>query len=100
MESRKNDIIDDKLRWDLLPLDLVEKVVEVFHMGAKKYEPNSWQGLENGFNRYKSAFFRHLVAFEKGQTTDPESGLNHMAHAAWNALAMLHFAIKEQSKSE
>lgn len=25
MESKKNDIIDNKLRWDLLPLLLVEK---------------------------------------------------------------------------
>lgn len=96
MESRKNDIVDDKLRWDLLPLDLVEKVVEVFHYGAKKYAPNSWQNLENGFDRYKAAFFRHLVAFEKGQVTDTESGLNHMAHAAWNALAMLHFANRSE----
>lgn len=37
-ESFKNDYKDDKLRWDLLPLDLIEEVVKVYHFGAKKYD--------------------------------------------------------------
>lgn len=40
-ESIKNDFKDDKLRWDLLPLELIEEVVKVYHFGAKKYAPNS-----------------------------------------------------------
>lgn len=100
MESRKNDIIEDKLRWDLLPLDLVEKVVEVYHMGSKKYSPNTWQNLENGYQRYKSAMLRHLVAHEKGETIDKESGLLHLQHVAWNALAILHFALKEEKQTK
>ncbi len=96
MESNKNDIVEDKLRWDLLPLSLVKEVVKVFHFGAKKYSPNSWQELEDGYNRYKAAFFRHVEAFERGEMRDQESGLFHLAHAAWNALAMLHFAIEKE----
>lgn len=34
-ESFKNDYKNDKLRWDLLPLDLIEEVVKVYHFGAK-----------------------------------------------------------------
>ena len=34
-ESIKNDYKDDKLRRDLLPLDLIEEVVKVYHFGAK-----------------------------------------------------------------
>ena len=96
MESRKNDIIEDKLRWDLLPLSLIKEVVKVFHFGARKYSPNSWQNLEDGYNRYKAAFFRHTEAYESGEFFDKESGLPHLAHAAWNALAMLHFSLKTQ----
>lgn len=95
-ESIKNDFKDDKLRWDLLPLQLVEKVVEVFHFGAKKYSPNSWQSLPDGYDRYKAALLRHITAYERGETKDPESGLHHLAHAAWNALAILHFALKNE----
>ena len=94
MEGRKNDIADDKLRWELLPLSLIKEVVKVFHFGAKKYTPNTWQNLDNGYERYKAAFFRHVEAFESGEIIDKESGLNHMAHACWNALAMLYFALK------
>lgn len=94
-ESVKNDIKDNKLRWDLLPLELVEKIVEVYHFGAKKYAPNTWQNLENGYDRYKAALFRHLTAFEKGETHDNESGLHHLSHMAWNAIALLYFALKK-----
>lgn len=100
MESRKNDIIEDKLRWDLLPLDLVEKIVEIYHHGAKKYAPNTWKGLEDGENRYFSALMRHLTAHRKGELTDPESGKLHMAHVAWNAIALLHFATEKQHGEE
>ena len=39
-KSVKNDIIDDKLRWDLLPMEEIEDIVKVYHAGAKKYGPN------------------------------------------------------------
>lgn len=34
---------------------------------------------------------RHLLAFWSGQDLDEESGLPHLAHAAWHCLAMLAF---------
>lgn len=93
-ESIKNDFKDDKLRWDLLPLELIEKVVEVYHFGAKKYAPNSWQNLPDVENRYYSALMRHLCAYRKGETKDEESGLHPLAHVIWNAIALLYFAIR------
>lgn len=99
MESKKNDRADGKLRWELLPLWLIEKLVEVFHFGASKYGPNTWQGLEDGENRYRAALLRHLTAHEKGELRDPESGLLHAQHLAWNALAILYFAIKKEGKN-
>ena len=92
-ESYKNDRKDGKQRWELLPLPLVEEVVKVYTFGAGKYAPNTWMKLENGYERYKAAMLRHLVAYEKGEVNDPESGLHHLAHMAWNALAVLHFAM-------
>lgn len=93
--SVKNDRKDGKPRWELLPLELVEDVVKVYTFGAEKYAENSWQNLDDGYRRYKAALLRHIVAYEKGEVTDPESGLPHMAHAAWNALALLHFSKQE-----
>lgn len=92
----KNDFKDGKLRWDLLPLDVIEKVVEIYTFGAKKYKENSWQNLPDGYRRYKAALFRHITAYEKGEVYDSESGCMHLAHAAWNAIAMLYFGMKEE----
>ena len=86
-DSKKYD--QGKLRWDLLPLNLIEKVVEIYTFGAEKYGPNTWQNLEDGYNRYKAAMFRHLMEFEKGNVIDDESGKEHLAHMVWNAIAML-----------
>lgn len=99
-ESVKNDVRDDKLRWDLLPLQLIKKIVEVYHFGAKKYGPNTWQNLDNGYNRYKAAMFRHLTAFEEGEFYDQESKLPHLAHMAWNAIALLYFSLKTEKHHE
>lgn len=100
MESIKNDFKDGKLRWDLLPLDLIEKVVEVYDFGSHKYAPNTWQNLENGKERYLAAHFRHLCAWRKGEKNDPESGLNHLQHCIWNLLAVLHYELKENSHEQ
>lgn len=87
----KNDALDDKLRWDLLPMAEVEDIVKLFHRGAKKYKPNSWKNLENGFERYRAALMRHMMAYLNGERYDPETEANHLTAVAWNALVMLWF---------
>ena len=86
--SKKNDRIDDKPMWELLPLQDIEDVVKVYTAGAKKYGPDQWQNLPDGYKRYKAALFRHLVEYEKGNWLDPETGCIHLAQVAWNAIAM------------
>lgn len=88
--SKKNDRIDDKPMWELLPLQDIEDVVKVYTAGAKKYGPDQWQDLPDGYKRYKAALFRHLVKYEKGNWLDEETGCIHLAQVVWNAIAMLH----------
>lgn len=97
-EARKNDRLDDKLRWELLPLEDVEDIVRVYTAGAKKYGPDQWQNLPDGIRRYKAALLRHLVEFDKGNEIDEETGCRHLAAVAWNAIAMLHIS-KQQKKN-
>lgn len=89
MEAKKNDFKDGKLRWDLLPLEEIEDIVEVYTAGSKKYGDNNWQHLKDGYQRYKAAMFRHLLEYEKGNKVDEETGCQHLAQVAWNAIAML-----------
>ena len=100
MESVKNDIIDDKLRWELLPLLEVEDLVAVYTAGAKKYGPNRWQHLPDGIQRYKAALLRHLVEWEKGNKIDEETMCYHLAQVAWNAISMLHLDKAANGKTQ
>lgn len=94
-DSKKNDIIDNKVRMDLLPWKELEEIAKVYTAGAKKYGPNQWQDLPNGYERYKGAMLRHLCEVEKGNDIDEETGCYHIAQVAWNAIAMLHFKLKD-----
>lgn len=98
-DSKKNDIQDDKLRWDLLPMVEIEDIVRVYHAGAKKYGENRWQGLENGYQRYKAALLRHLLEAEKGNMVDEDTGCLHLAQVAWNAIAMLYLSKRNCTKT-
>lgn len=40
------------------------------------------------------ALQRHLMAFWGGENLDPESGLPHLAHAAWHCLTLLTFSLR------
>lgn len=90
MEGKKNDVKDDKTRWELLPLECLEEVARVYTEGAKKYGDNNWQNLDNGYERYKGALLRHLYA-STIEEFDSETKVRHEAAIAWNALAMLYY---------
>lgn len=86
----------DKLRYDLIPVSAIEGLAEVLTMGAKKYTPGGWKTVPNAQERYYSALVRHLMAWRKGEKTDPESGLNHMKHIMINAAFLLEFDTNEE----
>ena len=46
--------------------------------------------------KYESALLRHYFARKNGEVIDPESGLDHYAALAWNALTLLEFAIEDE----
>lgn len=95
----KNDKLDDKTRWELMPLDCLEDIARVYTEGAKKYGDDTWQNLENGYERYKGALLRHLYAAES-ETFDEETGCRHLAQAAWNVIALLWISKHLQSQEE
>ena len=84
-----------KLRWDLVPIEALEKVVDVFTYGAKKYGDRNWEkGIE--LDRLYAAAMRHLAEAQKGVALDEESGKPHLAHAAANLLMWMHLQDSKQ----
>ena len=83
-----------KLRYDLLPADSLEELAKVYTVGADKYSDRNWErGMSWG--RVFGAIMRHAWAFWRGEENDPETGINHMAHAAWNCFALIAYSKRD-----
>lgn len=69
-----------KLRLDLIAPEMTRALGEVLTFGAGKYEDRNWEkGLDQA--RLLAACQRHLLAHQEGEALDPESSLEHLAHA-------------------
>ncbi len=80
----------EKVDMDLVSPYAIEKIAQVMTYGKKKYGANNWRaGIT--FDRLLAAVLRHINAYRKGQTLDPETGLSHLAHAACGLSMLLEF---------
>ena len=81
-----------KASMHLLPFKALEEVGKVMAFGAKKYSDHNWRhGM--AWSRLLAAGLRHLCSWAAGQDKDEESGLSHLAHAAFCVLALLEFSV-------
>lgn len=81
----------EKVRFDLLEPHAIKELAKVFTFGAHKYADNNWIKYGMDWSRVIGSLERHVNAFKAGQDYDEETGLPHMAHAAWNALALVSY---------
>lgn len=73
------------------------RVSKVGTDGAEKYSERGYLHVENGVSRYTDALYRHLLMMET-EGVDPVSGLHHLDHVAWNALAVIELMEREKLK--
>jgi hypothetical protein len=80
-EGRKDD--GEKVRYDLLPPELLEATAVILTFGANKYADRNWE-LGMKWSRVFGALMRHLWAWWNPcvPDTDPETGKSHLWHAA------------------
>lgn len=87
-----------KPRMGLVLLGFKDALVEVSKVGtfgANKYSDNGWITVPEGFERYTDAMFRHIFAPDE---FDKDSRITHLAHTAWNALAVLQLHLNEMKE--
>lgn len=99
-EGRKDD--QGKPRAGLVLSEFalaLEGVIQAGTFGASKYSDKGWRLVANAKSRYHDAMLRHYLAHAKGEELDPETGLSHLKHFVWNALAYLHFEMVEKEES-
>lgn len=78
-------------RFSMLPPKALGTVARVYGYGAEKYERDNWR-KGYAWSLSYDALHRHLAAFWSGEDIDPESGLPHLAHAAFHVLTLLTFS--------
>ena len=100
MSTEKGVKLDnEKPRMDLVLGGFAKALYEVGLVGtfgADKYSDDGWKYVDNGIERYLSAMLRHYIKYKNGELIDEESGLPHLSHMAWNALAVLQLDTETQ----
>lgn len=98
-EGRKYD--GEKPKMYLLPPKALLEVSKVLTFGAAKYDEHNWKKLDNLQNRYTGAALRHIFAHMAGEELDPETGLDHLAHALCCLMFKLEAKLENgESKEE
>lgn len=83
-----------KVRFDLVPPDALKELAAIYTKGAEKYAARNWEkGLD--WSECYGSLQRHANAWAEGEDRDQESGQPHMAHVAWNAMALLTFYLRD-----
>ena len=95
MEGKKYD--EGKLRYSLLPPKVIEDVLTVLEIGAKKYDIDNWKYVPNFSERYYNAALRHIQAWYYGEGADKETGISHLSHAI---CCLMFLNWKENEKNE
>lgn len=82
-----------KIRVELMPVEWLEALAEVLTKGAQKYAPRNWEkGM--AWSKMIGCAFRHTFKFMRGERYDRETGCHHLAHAAWNLLALMSYDVR------
>ena len=75
----------DGVRFDLITPIGLRRLAETYAEGAKKYGDHNWEKGMPASVMLNHAI-RHIYRWLEGDTSE-----DHIAHAAWNLLAIAHF---------
>lgn len=79
----QRDTHDGKPRFDLIPVDCLYRVAELYRKGAEKYGERNWE-LGAPVSRFYASLFRHLMAWASGKSDE-----DHLAAVVWNAFGIM-----------
>lgn len=81
----RRDTQDDKPRYDLIPVEPLRRLAELYGRGAAKYGEHNYQkGMP--YRRAYASLFRHLMQWASGDAQE-----DHLAAVAWNAFALMFY---------
>lgn len=84
-------------QYSLVPVVPLREVARVYGHGAVKYAPNNWR-LGYPFAWSLDSLGRHIEAFKEGEDLNPETGLHHLAHAAFHLFSLMDWSMNKNYK--
>lgn len=85
------DSREGKGRFELISPFALKRLAGVYERGAKKYADRNWEKGQ-AFSRFLDSALRHLNSFAQGMDDE-----DHLAQAAWNVFAIMHFQELERT---
>ena len=85
---------EGKLRYDLIPPEIMDALAAHYSAGARKYADRNW---ERGMSWCKcfASMMRHSWAWMRGEDIDAETGSHHMVAVMWNAAAIYTYSARK-----
>lgn len=89
-------------QFSQIPPDVLHELAEHYGKGIAKY-PDDENGRANWTRGYSwrlsvDACQRHLNAWLRGESIDPETGSSHLVAAIWHLFALRYFEIHKLGK--
>lgn len=81
-----------KIPISVIPGTVITELALGLAEGAIKYGKFNWRVVGVRYSIYFDATMRHLISFDQGEDTDPDSGLNHITKAI-SSLTVLRDAM-------
>lgn len=79
------DVQDGKPRFDLIPVEGLHRLADLYARGAEKYGEDNWKKGQP-YSRAYASLFRHLIQWREGDRSE-----DHIAAVAWNAMALMYY---------
>lgn len=82
------DTQEGKPRYDLIPVEMLERLAMLYARGAEKYDEDNWKkGIP--IQRVQASLLRHYFAWVQGDRTE-----DHLAAVIWNAACIMYYEDK------
>lgn len=81
----RRDTQEGKPRYDLIPVEGLERLADLYARGAEKYGDNNW-AKGQPYSRVYASLFRHMIQWRQGDRSE-----DHLAAVAWNAMALMFY---------
>jgi len=90
---------EGKNRIDLVAPWPLDQIAQVYTYGTQKYDDdNWWKGMP--WKKVIGPLLRHVFKWLRGEKWDDESGLHHLAHAAWQCFCLMEYERNKIGKDD